>query len=481
LQLLLFIAVPISAIGSRKPIASDEPPAPVSSGTKPAKKSSQPLPRHWYTLELDVGCRYVKLIEDPQYSTEVIPMYDLAYLSPPPSAQVRRIPDIATKLNEPNLMQSETRIVAEGISQPNDVGVLPAGTLGGQSENVWWIAAGNTASTSTSARGGSPGQVYMLDMTKSAFNPVPLTSTPGFGYTHIEWEDMDLDSHPDAIAIRAKSTGSELVWLQQPPSNTPWQAHVIDEEVGANQFKTMWIDDGDFKRLLIICAGSRQGQLIIFWVDDPDNDWSRTSKIMKTIIGKEGAYINIEIVDVNNDGRLDILTSVSGFRGQPGKVICYEVPDNAAFYKGTWKKHILSSSFPPTENYRRISPGGVYAFYPGKSTKEKPSIIVSGADDGRVYLLRPQSWSQYIWHYSTDVILHREGSSIGVPAVGDVDGDGNVEVFVPEKNFIHVLTYAGTEKQGGDGRQGGNRRDHGHTTRVSTAVIILFSLVRMFL
>jgi len=59
------------------------------------------------------------------------------------------------------------------------------------------------------------------------------------------------------------------------------------------------------------------------------------------------------------------LTSVSGFRGQPGKVICYEVPDNAAFYKGTWKKHILSSSFPPTENYRRISPGGVYAFYPG--------------------------------------------------------------------------------------------------------------------
>ena len=92
----------------------------IFSGTKPAKKSSQPLPRHWYTLELDVGCRYVKLIEDPQYSTEVIPMYDLAYLSPPPSAQVRRIPDIATKLNEPNLMQSETRIVAEGISQPNE-------------------------------------------------------------------------------------------------------------------------------------------------------------------------------------------------------------------------------------------------------------------------------------------------------------------------------------------------------------------------
>ena len=54
----------------------------------------------------------------------------------------------------------------------------------------------------------------------------------------------------------------------------------------ANQFKTMWIDDDDTKRLLIICAGSRKGELTVYWVDDPDNDWSRTSKIKKTIIGR---------------------------------------------------------------------------------------------------------------------------------------------------------------------------------------------------
>ena len=62
--------------------------------------------------------------------------------------------------------------------------------------------------------------------------PHPLAIKPGYGYTHVAWEDMDLDSHPDAIAIRAKSTGSELVWLQQPPSNVPWPDHIIDEEVG---------------------------------------------------------------------------------------------------------------------------------------------------------------------------------------------------------------------------------------------------------
>ena len=63
--------------------------------TSPAKgagggppKKSYPKPRHWYSLELDVACHYIKLIEDPEYSTPVIPVYDLVYLSPAPASQV---------------------------------------------------------------------------------------------------------------------------------------------------------------------------------------------------------------------------------------------------------------------------------------------------------------------------------------------------------------------------------------------------------
>ena len=110
------------------------------------------------------------------------------------------------------------------------------------------------------------------------------------------------------------------------------------------------------------------------------------------------------------------------------------------------KMIIIEFQFPtysePSTNFRTLSPGGVYAFYPGKSPTEKPSILVSGADDGKVYVLKPKSWSSYIWHYQTTVVLQRN-SRIGVPAVADVDGDGNVEIFVPERNYIHVLTYKG--------------------------------------
>ena len=59
-----------------------------------------------------------------------------------------------------------------------------------------------------------------------------------------------------------------------------------------------------------------------------------------------------------------------------------------------------------------------------------------------MYILRPKSWSAYIWHYTTDVILERK-NTIGVPAVRDVDGDGNVDIFIPEANYIHVLTFKG--------------------------------------
>ena len=131
-----------AAIGSRKPIETANPLVPSSTwvfwrdtlseikldsyskskgpGSGGPPKKNYPKPRHWYSLELDVACHYIKLIEDPEYSTPVIPVYDLVYLSPAPSSQVRRIPDVASKLHEPFMMQQEVRVVAEGISPPNE-------------------------------------------------------------------------------------------------------------------------------------------------------------------------------------------------------------------------------------------------------------------------------------------------------------------------------------------------------------------------
>jgi hypothetical protein len=288
-------------------------------------------PRHWYSLQLDVACQVVKLIEDPEQSSAVLPIYDLVYLATGAGAgQVRRIQDIGANLADPKNVQASTRVVAEGISTPNDVGVLPDHSIADMTANVWWIASGSVSKSSRD----EAGEIYMLDMTKSTYKPLQIISSPGFGYTAVHWVDMDLDKNADALAIRTTKTSSQLVWLQQPPSNSPWPLSVIDDDVGGQTFKTMWIKDKEDDRMLIISAGSQDGMLSIYWVNDPDNDWTRTKHIQKSVIGKDGSYVNIEIVDVNGDGRLDVLTSVTGMRGQPGKVICYETPENVAFNKG---------------------------------------------------------------------------------------------------------------------------------------------------
>jgi hypothetical protein len=85
-----------------------------------------------------------------------------------------------------------------------------------------------------------------------------------------------------------------------------------------------------------------------------------------------------------------------------------------------------------------------------------------------VYILRPKSWSAYIWHYTTDVILERK-NTIGVPAVRDVDGDGNVDIFIPEANYIHVLTFKGVEQQR-------NMPDSSITPHASTLLAVLLGV-----
>jgi hypothetical protein len=61
----------------------------------------------------------------------------------------------------------EAIIVIQNLS----VGVLPHGSIGSMTENVWWIAAGSQgSSSSTSSRTVESGKVYMLDMTKQAFS-----------------------------------------------------------------------------------------------------------------------------------------------------------------------------------------------------------------------------------------------------------------------------------------------------------------------
>ena len=78
-----------------------------------------------------------------------------------------------------------------------------------------------------------------------------------------------------------------------------------------------------------------------------------------------GAVFEIEVTDVNNDGRDDLLVSTNG---NNGTVLVYEIPDD--FRTGTYKKHVIAVGFTPRLHITgKGAPGNVFAARPNTLAK----------------------------------------------------------------------------------------------------------------
>ena len=75
----------------------------------------------------------------------------------------------------------------------------------------------------------------------------------------------------------------------------------------------------------------------------------------------------------------------------------------------------------------------------------KPWIALSGADDGRAYVLSPRSENSDDWTYDIKTIAdYGTGQIVSGITAADIDGDGFAELFVSvrAKNTIEVFTYS---------------------------------------
>ncbi len=73
--------------------------------------------------------------------------------------------------------------------------------------------------------------------------------------------------------------------------------------------------------------------------------------------------------------------------------------------------------------------------------RNKPLIILSGDDNGHVYLFENDNDSDpSVWTYTYESFFYAKGT-VGAPAVKDVDGDGFMEIFVPAYTEGTINTY----------------------------------------
>lgn len=180
----------------------------------------------------------------------------------------------------------------------------------------------------------------------------------------------------------------------------------------------------------------------MFWSDSNDL-WNDSSRLrMRDVDSERHRFFSVRLImDLNGDQRPDLLVTNNDVSN--GSLLAYELPPPGELFTGVFKKHVLASGFKPLATVQvGGAPGHAEAFRISSNDRKKPIILLSGDDDGCVYLLEAVRDSDPSdWQYTITKLYDSGGSIVGQLSIEDVDQDGNPELFVPVYDRDTVLIY----------------------------------------
>lgn len=286
--------------------------------------------------------------------------------------------------------------------------------------------------------GKSDGSVSLVPING---DPVITLSQPKSGYFYhmAVWEDLNGDGRLDLLTARATKplfgAGSgEMLWLEQPASNPlsgSWMEHVITP--GPDVMFVVCDFDNDDSTVEVVSAQFFDPSVTLQIIDRVNGTLLFSRVIDNTIGPTEG----VSLVDFNGDQVLELMVNNHVSDASAG-VFAYEVP--ADIRTGVFARHILASGFKTVAwGPGSASPGFAYAFHPFTGNNGLPHVAIAGDGAYQAYLLTPNGVP---YNYTLSVLENAQGT-VGALAIGDVTGDGWVEIFVPnyDKNYLSVYTF----------------------------------------
>jgi hypothetical protein len=432
--------------------------------------------------------------------------------------QVDRIPSLDT-LNAATfdpVKQVQLLSDTKGTSNtvwPNEVEKLPSGML---SFNALLVPQGFISAA-------KPGRLTIINLddankteylvhqsTQSSGSPTDPANSPR-AYHKAVFFDVDGDGLKDIVTVRSGfRVGAttyppygELVWFKNPGSaiqaTVPWKETVLWGGPTAGFFgPDISLDIGDFNKDGIpeIVAthffsggtgnGPPTGGKIVLYGAPAGGRWSDVNLAagklprIKEISTDQGFPFGVQIVDLNHDGKLDVLASnhapdnctAQTSSAVPGRVYALEMPKDGQIFTSPWITHVLMDNIRPnpslagTTGSGRLAPGKAQAFYSHRSlaSTSKPYVVVGGDEAGKVWVLRAQSSTDVNnWNYDSGLIFDlnltyganttqtpiasgpaagRTKSTIGGIAVR-YNKSGYAELYVPayEAQSVRMFTY----------------------------------------
>jgi hypothetical protein len=285
-------------------------------------------------------------------------------------------------------------------------------------------------------------------------NALTLTTAKKGWYYHRteEWDVnndglMDIVTARGTIPMMGKPDG-ELLWLENPGEvqlNVPWQEHIIARGPDVHfRILNHALTSQENKTPLTIIATEFSARKMTAFRQTAGGSFERT--ILDDTLG---AAFDIQLEDLNADGRIDLLVT-NHEPDSKASVFGYEIDSESL---KIIKRHTLLTGIETRQKgIKQASPGTILAFHPVPGTiyaQAKPWILVSGDGSQRAHLLIPKHESdEQSWEYHEHIIWDAQ-STVGQSAIGDLDGDGRVEIMIPayDKNEIAVFTVTPHKSQ----------------------------------
>lgn len=328
---------------------------------------------------------------------------------------------------------------------PNDAKVVPSDVFDGQRAIV--VPDGFLVP------GHKNGGVYVIqmdssDLTKTT-NTVKISPDKDDYFYHMgKWVDMNGDGRKDFITARSNATAGdgELVWFEHPEDGlnaTPWTEHVVTKgpDVGIE------VDVlSDFKNEVVVFATQFFDQKVAFYrVSTVDGTLVESRTIDDSTI--LDAY-SVALVDLNGDGKRELLVNNHEKDDKTNGVFAYTVPDD--LMTGTFEKYTIASGFKNAWSLfvPNMAPGFPYAVWPhGYKRGERAHILVAGDGDHDAHILAPTGDASSFEY--EDYIAVEAGGTVGALATADLDGDGWLEMYMPnyDKGYIQVFKLAAAASQ----------------------------------
>ncbi len=243
----------------------------------------------------------------------------------------------------------------------------------------------------------------------------------------VELSDIDGDGYNDVIFLRGSPKEVHVLYNPEGKVSNEWQDEIIGIHGGSDAHDVMTADidlDGDLD--IIAASGDQTWKGKVYWYEHPDGCKRKGNWTRHKVSSSNANYGGLQIDDVNQDGRLDIL--VTEAHGTPGKVMWFKNPKPS---DTKWICNIIGSqNFPHAGLLLDVDGDGKNEYWVPDSShalKGQFGYRTGGIVYYKLINGKDNEWAKHV--VALPPVVGRQCRAV------DMDGDGDMDVVSTADNM----------------------------------------------